>query len=89
MLSPQEWLNGLGDALGDWLSELGSTILNGITVVIIDGLAISMFCYGIYCAGRIMCTTKDEKFDEYTNKVMITMVIYFCAKCATKLIGLG
>lgn len=88
ILNPQDWIDSIGDSILGWLGKIGNAILDGITIFIIDGVAIGMFCYSVYCATMIMSCTKEEKFNEYTNKVMIAMVVYFCAKCATKLIGL-
>lgn len=87
--APQEWLNQIGNSIQDWFTGICQSIFNGIAMVVIDGMSIAMVCFSIYYATQIMCTTTDEKFNEYINKILVAMVVYFCARCSVKLIGLG
>lgn len=75
-----EWLDALAEALGVWWSDLLHTASIGITSFVIEGVAVCVIAYTVYCACRIMMTTKDETFSEYINKSMLAGLFYFFAR---------
>ena len=80
------WLDELQIALGDWFSELMANVGIGITSFCIEGVAVFVIGYGVYCACRIMCSNKDETFSEYLNKSLIAAIGYFFVKCGGNII---
>lgn len=86
-----QWFNDLGMALGGFFSTAFSHLLGGATIVTIESITCIVLVYSIYCTFRIMFTTKDDQFSEYTNKTLIACVCYYVAKYASvyALHGLG
>lgn len=80
------WLDELQVALGDWFLELMQNAMIGITSFFIEGVAIAVIGYSVYCAFRIMCSNKDDTFSEYLNKSLIASLGYFFAKCGGNII---
>ena len=82
----QLWLQELETALGTWWIDVLTRAGHGITVFLVEGVAICAISYAVYCSCRIMCTNKDETFSEYINKSMIAGLCYFFAKCGGTII---
>lgn len=82
----EEWLNDLHETLGEFFTEMFTDMGVGLTTFFIEGAAISVIVYAVYCACRIMITSKDETFSEYLNKSMLAALGYFFAKYGGNLI---
>ena len=79
-------LDDMSVNIATWWAGIMHSASVGFTTFMIQGVAICVISYGAYCAGRIMCTTKDENFSEYINKSMIAGLAYFFVKCGGTLI---
>lgn len=71
------WLDSTSDAIGLWWKSLLTDATIGVTHFIVEGVAIIVVCYSVYCACRVMFTMKDETFSSYINKSMIAGLGYF------------
>lgn len=78
-----QWFNDLGMAIGDFFGTIINNILSNATIVVIEAITCVVLTYGIYCTFRIMFTTKDDQFSEYTNKTLISCICYYVAKYAS------
>lgn len=75
-----KWVNELGFALEEVWKTFWHNAAIGATHFVIEGIAVVVICYSIYCAFRVMCSNKDETFSEYINKSMIAAIGYYFAK---------
>lgn len=80
------WMQELSLALGDAWDSFWHTASVSCTQFCVESVAVIVICYLVYCACRVMCTTKDETFSEYINKSMIAGLCYFFAKCGGNII---
>lgn len=70
------WINELQIALGNAWDTMWLNIGKGLTYFVVESLTVLVISYAVYCAYRVMFTTKDEKFSEYVNKEMIAAIVY-------------
>lgn len=75
-----EWFDSLGIVLQDAFNAFLHNAAIGMTQFVIEGIAIVVISYSIYCAFRVMCSNKDETFSEYINKSMIAALGYYFAR---------
>lgn len=75
-----EWFDSLGLGLQTAINTFWHNVRMGVAQFIIEGITVTVICYLVYCAARVMCTNKDEKFSEYINKSMIAGLAYFFAR---------
>lgn len=94
-MSPVEevikWIDQLAEGLKIAWQEFCNNAALGITQFVVEGVAVFMVCYLMYCAFRVMCTSKDETFSDYLNKYMLAGIGYFFAKVGGRILlgGMG
>lgn len=74
------WLDSTSEAIGVWWQSLLTSATIGVTHFLVEGIAVIVIVYAVYCACRVMLTMKDETFSEYINKSMIAGLGYFFAR---------
>lgn len=80
------WLDSMSLAMSEWWSTLWTDIAINVTEFLVEGVAVVVIVYSVYCACRVMCTTKDDTFSEYINKSMLAGLGYFFAKYGGRLL---
>lgn len=76
------WFNDLGLGMQATWDSFCKNASMGITNFVVNGVAVIIVSYLVYCACRVMCSNKDETFSEYINKSLIASLGYFFAKYA-------
>lgn len=75
-----EWIDALGEALQASFNVFLQNAMLGITHFVVEGIAVAVISYSMYCAFRVMCSNKDETFSEYINKGMMAALGYYFAR---------
>lgn len=81
-----KWINELELGIQEALKIFWHNAMIGTTSFIIQGIAVVVISYMVYCAARVMCSSKDETFSEYMNKTLVAGLAYFFAKCGGNII---
>lgn len=77
-----KWIDDLGLGLQAAWNTFWHNAMLGTTHLLVEGVAVIVVSYLVYCAVRVMCSNKDETFSEYINKSMIAGLAYFFARYA-------
>ena len=75
-----KWIDDLGLSLQTAWNTFWHNAMLGTTHIVVEGIAVVVVSYLVYCAVRVMCSNKDETFSEYINKSLIAGLAYFFAR---------